>query len=233
MKRIEPYIITILCFLLLFSVVQCRDNNQKASGIKTMYEASLDSLTTFKNQKGELVSRIATITSSNTKLFSELKSKDSTITELQRLVKDYKKELKDGGSAGVIYIKGEKEIIAKTIVDTITGDYNSNFNLDNWIWGDVFMNRDTTILNINTKEKVSFVIGKEKTGFLGLGKPKYFSDVKLENPYNTVTEYRTYSVSIPENKWVLSVGASGVYDFSSGSMIIGPSINIGYKLLSW
>lgn len=233
MKRIEPYIITILSFLLLLSVVQCQDNNQKASGVKTMYEASLDSLTTFKNQKGELVSRIATITSSNTKLFSELKSKDSTITELQGLVKEYKKELKDGGSAGIIYIEGKKEIITKTTVDTITGDYSSDFSLNGWIWGKVFMNKDTTILNINTKEKVSFVIGKEKTGFLGLGKPKYFSDVKLENPYNTVTGYRTYNVSIPENKWIVSIGASGIYDFNSGSIIIGPSINIGYKVLSW
>lgn len=233
MKRVEPYIITILFFLLIFSVKKCEDNSQKASGVKTMYEASLDSLTTFKNQKGELVSRIATITSSNTKMFSELKSKDSTITELQVLVKEYKKELKDGGSAGVIYIEGKKEIITKTVVDTITGDYSSNFNLGNWIWGDVFMNKDTTILNINTKEKVSFVIGKEKTGFLGLGKSEYFSDVKLENPYNIVTEYRTYNVSIPENRWVVSVGASGIYDFNSGSIIIGPSINIGYKILSW
>lgn len=233
MKRVEPYVILILLFLLLFSVKQCQDNSEKASEVRSMYEASLDSLTTYKNQKGDLVNRISTITVSNIKLFSELKSKDSSIIALQELAKDYKKQLKNSGSGGIIYIQGEKEIVTETKVDTITGDYFGDFNLDNWVWGDFKVNENKSIFNISTREEVSFIIGKENTGFLGLGKPKYFSDVKLANPYNSVSQFRTFNVDLPQPKWVISIGASGVYNFADSNIIIGPSVNIGYIIKSW
>ncbi len=228
------FIILALCLFLVYSVRQCSEEKSKKEEIVSIMGAVSDSLSTYINKNGELVNRISTISASSTSLFLDLSFKDTTIQKLQKLVKSYEKELKKGGSAGIVYIEGKTEIITETVVDTITGDYQSSFNLGGWIWGDLSVNETKTLINISSREEVSFVLGKEKTGFLGLGKPKYFSDVKLANPYNTVTSFRTYDTKMPsQDKWVLSAGLNLNYNYTTGKAEVYPGIHFGYKLLSF
>jgi len=202
-----------------------------------------DSLSTYKNKNGELVSRIKTINVSNVSNFIDVASKDSTINKLQDLVENYKKRLKDQGSAGVLNTQGKVSVITDTEIsfkkDSLTTQekikayptYTSSFNLEDWVWGSVIADKDTTLIDLSFREEVSFVIGKEGTGFLGL-KDEYFSDVKLKNPYNEVTQFRTYNTKIPKSKWALTLGGAGVYDFSTGDIQVFPAISFGYILFS-
>ena len=230
---VERILLIVAIIAITLFVYKSCDYKQKYDERVQLGQALDDSLTSYKNKEGELVGRIATLRSQNIKAFLQIHSKDSTVNSLKSLVGKYKKQLKKGGSAGVVTIQGETKIITKTVVDSVKGSYSSKFNLNGWIWGSVSMDADSTKLSIKAKEKVEFIIGKERTGFLGLGKGKYFSDVKLSNPYNVVQDFRTYEVDIPTYKWSLTAGVVGMYDVNTGNILIGPGVTLGYKLFEW
>jgi len=241
-KKTLIYILIVVCILLAFSIYDSYTKSEKIEDNKAINEALKDSLSTYRNKNGELVSRIKTINVSNISSFLNIASKDKQIKDLQELVKEYEKRLKDKGSAGIVNLEGGIEQFLETEISfdslnikentlKVYPTYTSKFNLDNWVWGKITANKDTTLVSVRYKEKVSFVIGKENTGFLGL-KNEYFSDVKLENPYSKVSSFRTYNTKIPQPRFALTVGLAGTYSFGRQQFEAYPAVTLGYILWS-
>ena len=102
-----------------------------------------------------------------------------------------------------------------------------NYEKTKWIWGLTKATKDITQIGLRFHEEIDVVLGQEKTGFLGLGKPKPFAEVTLHNPYNKVSKLRSYSTTqLPARK--LGLGPTAAYGLGSGfvpQMFIGVGVN--------
>ena len=226
-------LIIVLVLLLVLAVNRFLNMSNKVEENTELQNSLRDSLSFYKNEKGELVGRISTLRASNASTFLDLSTKDEQVVKLQNLVSRYEKELSEQGSAGIITIEGETTIVKETVVDTVNGTYSADFNKNNWIWGKVVASKDSIRIDLNSREEVSFVIGRERSGFLGLGKPEFFSDVTLGNPYNEVTSFRTYDTSVPITRWHLTAGISAIYDFNTQNIVVGPGVTLGFTIFRW
>lgn len=110
-------------------------NERKESD--NLKEALEDNLKVWINKSGEQVAEIDLLQASNTKLFTDLESKDSTIVELQEEVRKSKKELKNGGSVTIVeaetkidtvFIPTESKIYTSLFAEPITSGFN-----DDWV----------------------------------------------------------------------------------------------------
>ena len=97
--------------------------------------------------------------------------------------------------------------------------YTSNFNKNEWIKGTIKAGPDSIIIDpLKIKIEQTFIIGEDRTGFLGLGRSKPFIEVVNKNPYAETEKLKTYQVDIKskgKNKtWVIIgtvMGATGMY----------------------
>lgn len=202
-KEIIKHSLLILTCLLLFVLFSLE--KKKAKIKKELALASQDSLSFYKNKQGELVGRIQTLQSEKVNTFLQLETKDGEIVALQNLVKEYKRKLGASGSAGIIVIEGDVVTEIETVYDTIKESYEGDFNLENWVWGGLSIKAGNAKLSLSYRDSIHFVLGEERTGFLGLGKRVPFSDVISKNPYNSITSYRTYQV-IPVKRTRIGIG---------------------------
>ncbi len=182
--------------------------------LKDLNKVSVAELKVSRDQKGVLTARLDAFETQRTKDFLQLKTRDSLTIELQKEVKIMGKYLKQMGSVTKFSTEGEVETVVLTeVTKDEQGDpiYKSKFNLDGWVWGNTIATKDTTYHHIQYKDNYTLVIGREPTGFLGLGRGKAFGQITSLSPYNTVKTMKVYQVSAPTRK-----------NFS-----IAPSINIG------
>lgn len=225
-------VITILVIILLL-VKGCKAEEQLATN-NTMNSALQDSMKTWKDKEGNFKASITLLENYNSKYFTDLASADSTIIRLQKLVKKYEGNIKKGGSVTSIGTEANINITAPTkldgitkVKDTIYANYKSDFNIKGWVWGTVSATKDSTTIGMRFKEEIDVAIGTEKTGFLGLGKPKSFAEVTLHNPFNEVKTLRAYSTkSLPPKKF--GIGPVLAYGIGSGfipEVFVGVGIN--------
>lgn len=228
--------VTIIILLIsIFSTVYLINIDYKRTKQKINLIKSLqDSLQIYKNKDNNEVAKIGTINSS-TKDFIDLKIKDKEIQELQKLVKEYKNKLKNQGSVTKFSnnTKVETKTITKIEYDTIIKNniqeiypkYKSNFNLNNWVVGDIIASKDSTNINLGVKNKYAVIIGEESQGWF---KPKKtFVEVINYNPYSSIEKLRTYQVEKPKNK-LFSIGPYIGVGINQERKFI-PSIGIGLQ----
>lgn len=219
----------IVIFFLLFK--QC-EQQQSLAEKDSLHKSLNDSLAFSKNKNNELVGTISTIRTQNLKDFLKIESQNKEIIRLQELVKTYKNRMGEGSVAGIITTKGTVNTTVPTVViNGVNPIYKSSFNLGNWVWGDITASIDSTQINLQYVEDISFVLGKQRKNMFS--KYQYFSDITVHNPYSNVQTYRTYQVSNKiNNKIVIGpyVGLSLNSKFD-----IFPSIGIGvmYNFLSF
>lgn len=234
--------VTIIILLIsIFSTVYLINIDYKRTKQKINLIKSLqDSLQIYKNKDNNEVAKIGTINSS-TKDFIDLKIKDKEIQELQKLVKEYKNKLKNQGSVTKFSnnTKVETKTITKIEYDTIIKNniqeiypkYKSNFNLNNWVVGDIIASKDSTNINLGVKNKYAVIIGEESQGWF---KPKKtFVEVINYNPYSSIEKLRTYQVEKPKNK-LFSIGPYIGVGINQERKFI-PSVGIGlqYNILKF
>lgn len=234
--------VTIIILLIsIFSTVYLINIDYKRTKQKINLIKSLqDSLQIYKNKDNNEVAKIGTINSS-TKDFIDLKIKDKEIQELQKLVKEYKNKLKNQGSVTKFSnnTKVETKTITKIEYDTIIKNniqeiypkYKSNFNLNNWVVGDIIASKDSTNINLGVKNKYAVIIGEESQGWF---KPKKtFVEVINYNPYSSTEKLRTYQVEKPKNK-LFSIGPYIGVGINQERKFI-PSVGIGlqYNILKF
>lgn len=228
MKRIYIYLSLVFIGVLLYQ--QCEAKRQTGV-IATLNETLKDSLITYKTKNGLNAAKISVFEGDKSKDFINLATKDTTIQKLQKLVEVNNSKIKKQGSVVVINTQTNIRSITPTkVIDTILGSdsikspvYASNFNLKGWIKGNVIATKDSTSVNLSYKEELNLVIGREKTGFLGLGKGKTFADVVLLNPYSEVKQMRVYTTKEPAKKRI-SLGPGVYYGIGQGFI---PQVFVG------
>ena len=226
-KKLE-YIISIIVILTLISLTMktCSQNNTIRE--KDLLINSLnDTVKIWKDKQNISHTKSQIIETSNVKDFLEIKNLKNENKILQEEVLKYKSKIKKGGSITVATTNVNTKISSKSkIIDStfIIEDkkypiYTSNFNKNEWIKGTIKAGPDSIIIDpLKIKIEQTFIIGEDRTGFLGLGRPKPFIEVVNKNPYAETEKLKTYQVDIKsknKNKtWFIIgtvMGATGVY----------------------
>lgn len=216
----------LLLGLILISIILYYKYTQNQQTIKSYEDLNgtlKHDLEMYKTKEGLNAAKIRSFEVSEVKHFLNLATKDSTILKLQKLVAKNKGVISKQGSVSIINTESHSEA---TVPTKITNDplipekekypvYESNFNLKGWIWGSSIATRDSTSYKLNYKEELSLVIGREKHGFLGLGKSTPYADVTLYNPYSSVKDMRVYDTKLPPAKR-FGIGPNVSYGVGSG-----------------
>ena len=214
----------VLLVLIFFAVRSCNQYKSQLDETTYLQEVLKDSLTTYKNEKGELVSTIKAFQTARTQDFIDLQTKDSVINILQRSVKYYKQYLKKQGS--VTHISSETNIDTIIKTETVYVDkypiYKSKFNLGNWVVGNITAKHDSTSIDLRFKSSYTVMIGQKK---VGLFKYKQFAEVINHNPYSETKVLRTYQVTLPKQSR-FSLGGYAGY----GVMFNKNGIQSGYQV---
>jgi len=173
---------------------------------ETLVEASTDKLQVWKNKDGENVAKIRVLETSNRDTFLAFKSQDSTIQELQQLVKENRELFKSSnGSASIIKSETNIDVGAVTEVtqdeDTGTPVYTSDTKTK-WYEIKTVASKDSTKIKLKTVHSLSLVMGSESQGLFK--KRKTYATAKDDNPFSDIKDMRIYNVT--ENKKYFVVG---------------------------
>ncbi len=207
-RKVKPILLVLGVLILVAYLMRGCEAEHKLAQANTMNKALGDSLKTWRDKEGNYKANITLLENENADYFTKWNTADSTVVKLQALVTKYKKQLDKKGSATVITTDADINISEPTIVyrDTTkpcdpiyetpfeimgTGEYEKT----KWVWGIVTATKDSTRVGMRFHEEIDVVIGQEKTGFLGLGKPRPFAEVTLHNPFNKVSTLRSYSTT--------------------------------------
>lgn len=214
-----------------------KDFKDKAEALSNI----TDSLKTIVEED----STLSTISDFVTDNLDGIFSKDSTVLALKQEVAKYKDELKNLKSVTTVgstikwKTRTKTEVIWKTAIDTIffpefkdsivyvvdtvflTPQYNSHFNLNGWVEGDVEANSDSTEVRVSVKDDFTIAIGEEKIGWF---KTKPIATINSKNPYSRVQNFKTYQVTTPKKK---RFGLGPYTGFSYDGEKIIPQIGIG------
>lgn len=236
-RKIKNWVIIVLGFIIFILLYQsCEKDRTWATNDKLVRAAYADTLQIWRDKDSLSHAKIAILSSENISTFTELQNTKEEVRNLQKLVKENKDRLKPGSSVTIISTSGEVSgKFPTTIIDTsktknqifpVYPRYDAPFNFKGWVWGDIKAGKDETAIQIKYKDSLSFVLGQEKTGFLGLGKRKPFVEATSYNPYNSVEKLRSYQVTpLPRKKFV--IGPTVSYGFGTASFTPQFFIGVG------
>lgn len=204
-KRIFLLGLITLLVIFFYKYAHYQDKIKSLDDLNTTLKSDL---VIYKTKDDLNAAKIRAFESSEAKYFTNLATKDSTILKLQKLVEKNKKYISKQGSISIINTQAHTEVTVPTkiINDPLIPEkekypiYSSSFNQKGWIWGSSIATKDSTSYKITYREELSVIAGREKHGFLGLGKSTPFADVTLYNPYSEVKELRTYQTKLPNIK---------------------------------
>jgi len=197
-----------------------------------MYEALQDTLEQTTNELGQQTSTIALLEADKAKDLLKIKTNDSTVIHLQKVVKDYKGKL---ASATVLGTSTNDAGSSSTTTDydtiyTDTGSYISPVYKSNWDeeWsvGKIVATKDSISRQIKIKNDFEMTIGKERQGFLK--KKKSVVTIKNLNPNTVTTELRTFNIQPHKNKISFGIGAAYGLDIVGfkPTLVIGVTAHI-------
>ena len=204
--------------------------------LQNLYASTQDTVKYWKNKNGENVAKISVLETDKTRDFIKMATKDSTIKELQELVKKYKKQLNNGGSATIIQTITEYDTtyVSTHHLDTIY--FPTSTILDSisnrWISTKFGFDRGNTIFSPRVDNLYSVVIGEESRGLFRKKEP--FVEVTNHNPFTKTAMLRTYQVTqTKHSKWGvgpnISVSASPYYKDGVFGFQFTPTIGIGFQ----
>lgn len=237
LTRLSAILIIALIALLYSFGCNLRSKNQEIQQLFNLISALNDTLQIKVLKDSSQQATIQSLTTSKTKDFLALKTKDSAINSLQDVVKKYEKQLKGGGGVAVV-VKGETNVSATgttevtwTQYDTINNPvfpiYKSTIK-NKWYTIKTIADRDSTKVDLKIINAYDVVLGKENG--------KWFATVTNHNPYSSTQSMRAYNVEVPKTRQKrISLAILGGYGFNlqgqvRASPIIG--IGVGYTILS-
>lgn len=194
-RSLIPILVVIGLFLLISLMFrECSSRDREVSSKRLIAQLN-DSLQSYRDKEGKMISKISSIEVDNMSFFKQLEVKDKTIKELQKLVK------KGTLAASIIKTETKVDTVFKTtkIKDTVNITYETDFDVQGWIWGTVSMNRDTTSLKVFTRDQYDITLSKEKDGT--------YVNVINHNPFSTTQEVRSVYKLPKTKKWSLNVSA--------------------------
>lgn len=239
-RIIKRFVFATLATLAIVAMWRGCESEAKLAKVETMNKALEDSLTTWRDKEDNFKANITLLESEKADYFTKWNTADANIIKLQALVSKYKKQLGKKGSATVITTDAEIDITEPTVVYRDTSKpcdpvYKTDFEVmgtgkykdTKWVWGVIEATKDSTIVGLRFHEEIDVVLGEEKTGFLGLGKPRPFAEVTLHNPYNKVSTLKSFNVTPPKSK-KFGIGPTLSYGVGSGfvpQVFVGVGVN--------
>lgn len=218
-KSLIPILIGLGLFLLISLMFrECSDRNREISSKKLIAQLN-DSLRSYRDKEGKMISKISSIEVDNMSFFKQLEVKDKTIKELQKLVK------KGTLAASIIKTEIKVDTVFRTtkIKDTVNVTYETDFDVQGWIWGTVAMNKDTTSLRVFTRDQYDIRLTKEKDGT--------YIDVINHNPFSTTQEVRSV-YKLPKQK-KFGIGVSLGYGMTSQGLSPYIGFGLNYNLINF
>jgi hypothetical protein len=203
-QRTKAVLLIVIVLIFMMLLQEC-EHIRELEKTTTLHEIMMsDTIVKYRNKEGVLFAKTQVLKAENTKAFTDIKSKDSTIQKLQNLVVEYKRKLKEPGSTAiVISTEGEASGQTATVV-TVDPDcpdanptYTGLYDFNGWVWGEVIANKDSIGVSVRYRDEFSVVIGEEG-GFLKKKKP--FALITSKNPYTDIKEYKTFQVEAPPPK---------------------------------
>jgi len=202
-----------------------------------LVEASTDELKVWKNKDGENLAKIQVLETRNEKTFLAFQTQDSTIKELQLLVKQNRSLFKDSkGSASIIKSETKIDAAGETTVSTdpeTQSPIYKSFIKDKWYSINTIASKDTTKVSLNTFHNLSLVIGSESQGLFK--KSKTFATAKDDNPYSNIKDMRIYNVTEDTKHFVIGPYVGGGVSLINSEVKAGWQVGFGvtYKLLEF
>ena len=225
-NRMKNVIIIILLLILGFLAYITMSNNAGKIEALGLVESLNAEVIQWRDKDSLNHAKIQVIETGRTNDFLAIKSNDSTVIALQKTVERFEKYLERQGSVtnitNVTEVHNHYETVVSYDKDSLPV-YSSEFNLDNWVIGNIVASKDTTLLKLKYKSDYSIVLGTEKDGWF---KRKSFVEVIDKNPYSSNLNVRTYQVKQPRVK---RFGVGPYVGFGVGNSLV-PQVNIGVGL---
>lgn len=240
MKPITRIEYVLLLIALIFTVLICMKYCKKTENIvkiNTIYEHINDSITHYKNKYNEQVNKTSLLQGDNIKLLINIKTNNKSIISLQKEVKQYKNQVKDGGNVTII---GDNTTFTATTATSITISpvnktdsllvYSTENKDTTWIKYKIVANKDSTNIQLKIKNEYTVVIGEEK---ISLFKKTPIVLVTNKNPYTFINELKAFKVESKIRNHV-GIGIQAGYGIGLFTYKPEPFIGIGihYNLLN-
>lgn len=202
-----------------------------------LVEASASELQVWKNKDGENLAKIQVLETTNEKTFLAFKNQDSTIQELQKLVKENRSLFNNSkGTAGIIKSETNIKASGETIVSKDSTTQNpiySSFMKNKWYSINTIASQDTTKVSLSTFHNLSLVMGSESQGLFK--KKKTFATAKDSNPYSNIKDMRIYNITEDTKHFVIGPYIGGGLNLINNEVKTGWQVGFGvtYKLLEF
>lgn len=228
-----------LTMSLLFLYGKERANYKEQANL---YNAINGELQTWKDKDSLNNAKIQIIQTEKAETFLELKNLEGINLELQNLIKNQGKKIKDLNSA--LILKSETIIRDTTrLYYPIEGDtiiFSQSVLLDSiqddWIDVVYGFNKGKSILDFTLLNEYHVTFGYEGVSLFKRGTP--YAIVKNINPYTNTSDFKVYQVTpAPQKRFGLSLqtGFGGLYDIKNKNLGYGPYVGLGinYTILFW
>lgn len=232
--HVPELLVIVLLIILSMSIRKCNKQEQNIN----LYEASQDTLVSYKNKYGEQISQIKVLETNNKKMFLKMKTQDSTIIRLQKMVKDYEGDVSvatflgnttssSGGSATIIkYIK--HDTVIKDSIVYLYPQYETTW-ANKWEQGYILAKKDSIFRDIKIRNEFEITVGDAKNGWFKKKTNEVI--VKNLNPNTITTELRTFELKQTDKKFYISL--QGGYGIGLRNFQPTPYVGIGvsYNLI--
>ena len=218
--------------ILLFSLLSEKRSDYKEQ--VELYNSITDTVKFYKNKDSLNVAKIQVMQTDKESDFLKIKNLTGTNLELQNLIRNKDKEIKDLNTALIhkdetVYIDtlrmyypigGDTIIFSQSVLlDTIN---------NKWINAKYGFNRGFSYLDLKVYNEYQITIGYEGGNLFKKGTP--YGIVTNMNPYTSTKDMRVYQVSVPKQKRMgisFQTGFGGVYDMKNNNISYGPYIGLG------
>lgn len=209
----------------------CNENRRDNTELVSVIDAMNDTLEVSINTDSSKTARINAFETSRKTLLS-LRSKDSTIKALQKLVDKNTKSATVFNSNTNIKSNTKNTITSK---DTIIKDsliyiypeYRSLVSMGKWVNGTAVSNKDGTVLDLQIRNEFNVVIKKKDK--------KSVVEVTSMNPYSTLESVRSFT-EIPKDVKRIGIGLHVGYGATlmNNEIKLTPVVSVGinYNLIN-
>lgn len=218
--------------ILLFSLLSEKRSDYKEQ--VELYNSITDTVKFYKNKDSLNVAKIQVMQTDKESDFLKIKNLTGTNLELQNLIRNKDKEIKDLNTA-LIHKDETVYIDTLRMYYPIGGDtiiFSQSILLDTintkWINAKYGFNRGFSYLDLKVYNEYQITIGYEGGNLFKKGTP--YGIVTNMNPYTSTKDMRVYQVSVPKQKRMgisFQTGFGGVYDMKNNNISYGPYIGLG------
>lgn len=218
--------------ILLFSLLSEKRSDYKKQ--VELYNSITDTVKFYKNKDSLNVAKIQVMQTDKESDFLKIKNLTGTNLELQNLIKDKDKKIKDLNTA-LIHKNETVYIDTLRMYYPIGGDtiiFSQSVLLDTinnkWINAKYGFNKGLSYLDLKVYNEYQITIGYEGGNLFKKGTP--YGIVTNMNPYTSTKDMRVYQVSVPKQKRMgisFQTGFGGVYDMKNNNISYGPYVGLG------